>query len=64
MFTTMYFQARSQGGHPPLQSRKCNRPILPPKRLKILDVPIHQSCHFLQEHAKRLFAAETGDFNL
>ena len=31
---------------PPLQSRRCNRPSLPLKRLKIIDVPIHLSCHF------------------
>ena len=31
---------------PPLQSRKCNRPRLLPKRLKIIDVPVHLSCHF------------------
>ena len=30
----------------PLQSRRCNTPSLPPKRLKIIDVPIHLSCHF------------------
>ena len=29
-----------------LQSRRCNRPSLLPKRLKIIDVPIHLSCHF------------------
>ena len=31
---------------PPLQSRRCNRPRLLPKRLKIIDVPVHLSCHF------------------
>ena len=31
---------------PPLQSRRCNRPSLLPKRLKIIDVPIQLSCHF------------------
>ena len=30
----------------PLQSRRCNRPSLLPKRRKIIDVPIHPSCHF------------------
>ena len=30
----------------PLQSRRCNRPSLLPKRLKTIDVPIHLSCHF------------------
>ena len=43
--------------HPPLQSRPCNRPILPSKGLKILNVPIHL-------HTKKHFAAETGDLNL
>ena len=32
--------------HPSLQLRTCNRPILPSKGLKILDVPIHGSRHF------------------
>ena len=31
---------------PPLQPRRCNRPGLLPKRLKIIDVPIQLSCHF------------------
>ena len=31
---------------PPLQSRRCNRPTLLPKRLKIINVPVHLSCHF------------------
>ena len=31
---------------PPLQSRRCDRPRLLPKRLKIIDVPVHQSSHF------------------
>ena len=31
---------------PPLQSRRCNRPRLLTKRLKIIDVPVHLSCHF------------------
>ena len=31
---------------PSLQSRRCNRPRLLPKRLKIIDVPVHLSCHF------------------
>ena len=31
---------------PPLQSRRCNRPRLLPKRLKIIDVPVHLSCYF------------------
>ena len=31
---------------PPLQSQTCSRPNLSPKRLKVLDVPIHLSCHF------------------
>ena len=31
---------------PHLQSRRCNRPGLLPKRLKIIDVPIRLSCHF------------------
>ena len=31
---------------PPLQSRRCNRPRLLPKRLKIIDAPVHLSCHF------------------
>ena len=31
---------------PPLQSRRCNRPRLLPKRLKIIDVPVHLGCHF------------------
>ena len=30
----------------PLQSRRCNRPSLLPKRLKIIDVLIHLSCLF------------------
>ena len=30
----------------PLQSRRCNRPSLLPKRLKIIVLPIHLSCHF------------------
>ena len=30
----------------PLQSRRCDRPRLLPKRLKIIDVPVHLSCHF------------------
>ena len=30
----------------PLQSRRCNTSGLPPKRLKIIDVPIHLSFHF------------------
>ena len=32
--------------HPPLQSRRCNRPRLLPKRLKIIDVPVHLRFHF------------------
>ena len=31
---------------PSLQSRRCNRPTLLPKRLKIINVPVHLSCHF------------------
>ena len=31
---------------PPLQSRRCNRHRLLPKRLKIIDVPVHLSFHF------------------
>ena len=31
---------------PLLQSQRCNRPRLLPKRLKIIDVPVHLSCHF------------------
>ena len=31
---------------PPLQSRRCDRTSLLPKRLKIIDVPIPLSCHF------------------
>ena len=31
---------------PPLQSRRCNRRRLLPKRLKIIDAPVHLSCHF------------------
>ena len=31
---------------PPLQSARCNRPRLLPKRLKIINVPVHLSCHF------------------
>ena len=31
---------------PSLQSRRCDRPRLLPKRLKIIDVPVHLSCHF------------------
>ena len=31
---------------PPLQSRRCNRPTLLPKRLKITGFPIQLSCHF------------------
>ena len=30
----------------PLKSRRCNRTSIPPKRLKIINVPIHLSCHF------------------
>ena len=30
----------------PLQWRRRNTTSLPPKRLKIIDVPIHLSCHF------------------
>ena len=30
----------------PLQSRRCNTSSLPPKRLEIIDVPTHLSCHF------------------
>ena len=39
--------------HPPLLSRTCNKPCLPPNELKILDVPIHLSCHFsVRTHQK------------
>ena len=31
---------------PLFQSRRCNRSSLLPKRLKIIDVPFHLSCHF------------------
>ena len=31
---------------PPLQSQRCNRLSLLPKRLKTIDVSIHLSCHF------------------
>ena len=43
--------------HSPLQSQTCNRPSLPPKWLKMNDVPIPLSCHF---------SAKThhGNFNL
>ena len=30
----------------PLQSRRCNTPSLPLKKLKFIDVPIHPSCRF------------------
>ena len=29
-----------------LQPRRCNRPSLLPKRLKLTDVPTHLICHF------------------
>ena len=32
--------------HLPLQPRRCKRSRLLPKRLKIIDVPVHLSCHF------------------
>ena len=38
---------------PPLQPQTCNRHSLSPKKLKILDVSIHLSCHFsVRTHGK------------
>ena len=38
-----------------------NRPILPPKGLKILDVPIHLSCHFsVRTHWKSTLQPQLG----
>ena len=45
-FPTKLRDIISKERQPPLQSRRCDRTSLLPKRLKIIDVPIHLSCHF------------------
>ena len=46
---------------PPLQPRRCNRPSLPPKSLKILNGPIHQSSHFsVRTHLKGTLQPKLG----
>ena len=50
--------------YPPLQSRKCNRPSVPSKGLKVLDAKLPKLPFFRKNTPKRYFGVETGDFNL
>ena len=48
----------------PLQSRRCNRTILIPKKPKNHDVPIHLSCYFSVRTHHQVLCSQNWEFDL